>query len=105
MIESFDEPAIMSPNSKMVDDDIPIESLIDQTLTISDVSNLQQRYNITLHNFELVTNLFQTFEGWVSRANTFSTLARRFLMIMKQEQTSFCDSKKKSQIEVQEIEN
>lgn len=58
MIESFDEPAIMSPNSKMVDDDIPIESLIDQTLTISDVSNLQQRYNIILHNFELVTNLF-----------------------------------------------
>jgi len=42
----------------MVDDDIPIESLIDQTLTISDVSNLQQCYNITLHNFELVTNLF-----------------------------------------------
>jgi hypothetical protein len=29
MIESFDEPAIMSPNSKMANETTPIESLID----------------------------------------------------------------------------
>ena len=52
MIESFEEPAIMYPNSKMVDDTIPIESLIDQTLSISDVSNLQSHYNITLFEIE-----------------------------------------------------